>query len=90
MVTAATSNGEGESRRYLPGRARGLGVLLADQFGEHPQINPISAMHGSFCARVTRWLKDPKFAALHQDWEESLYQLAETRRQRRGQRRERP
>jgi hypothetical protein len=34
---------------------------------------------------VSRWLKDPKFAADHQNWEDSVYQLIEKRLQRRGQ-----
>ncbi len=35
---------------------------------------------------ATRWLTDPNFAAQHPDWEESIYQMAEKRRQRRGRR----
>ncbi len=33
---------------------------------------------------VVQWLKDPHFAAQHPDWEESIYQLEEKRRLRRG------
>ena len=92
MVMVATSDSEGESRRCLPRRAPDLGVLLADQLGllgEHLQIDPISAMPGSFCAQVTRWLKDPKFAFAHAHWEASVWAWAEKRSQRRGQRRNR-
>jgi hypothetical protein len=34
---------------------------------------------------VSRWLKDSVFAALHPDWEDSVYQLIEKRRSRQGQ-----
>lgn len=36
--------------------------------------------------QVTQWLKDPKFAARHPDWEDSVYQLIEKRRKRKGNR----
>ncbi|HLX70182.1 MAG TPA: hypothetical protein VKV04_11205 [Verrucomicrobiae bacterium] len=36
--------------------------------------------------QVSQWLKVPAFAALHPDWEESVYQLLEKRRKRKGNR----
>jgi len=86
-------------RARRAGREDAFDLVLANLDYHHDELRTracgnLSALSGEYIGRrkpmrlsnkeINQWLNDPAFAALHPDWEDSIIQILEKRKARRG------